>query len=251
MVEEVDGRFTKSHFAGGDGNLYKEAWPSNLDAGSLDDALETNEQVADNSVLLQFATDLLAAGPAQLPGVVADYIDIDNALSFIAVDRSIDNWDGMSAFYCVEGACNNHNYYWYQDEAEPRFALIPWDLDNTFAASSPLGEVPGALQVPADCSVRYAALDKTLMAPACDPLLRGLAQADRARYVAQLDRLLAGPFAPGALESWVGAWHAQLEPLVSTDPRGPEPSDFEAGITQLYDAIGRLRTRLQAERDGF
>ena len=27
LTEAVDGRFTKAYFEGGDGNLYKEAWP--------------------------------------------------------------------------------------------------------------------------------------------------------------------------------------------------------------------------------
>jgi spore coat protein H len=246
LVEDVDGRFTKNHFAEGDGNLYKEAWPSNFDQDILADALETNEEVADHTVLVNFQAELLAAAPEDLPFVVANYLDLDNTFAYLAVDDAIHNWDGIAAFYCVEGYCENHNFYWYQDQVEPRFALIPWDLDNTFETSSPLDEIPGLLELPADCSVRYPAFEKTLMAPACDPLLGGLARIDRSRYLAQVNRLLDGPFAPGEIESWIDAWYAQLAPQVATDTRGPTPADFEAAVDRLYDAVESLRERTQA-----
>lgn len=249
MVEDVDGRFTKNHFAEGDGNLYKEAWPSNFDDDILLDALETNEEVADHGALVEFQSQLLGAAPEDLPFVVADYLDIDNTMAYLAVDQTINNWDGIGAFYCIEGYCENHNYYWYQDELEARFALIPWDLDNTFEAGDPLDEVPGLLELPPDCSVRYPAFDKTLMAPACDPLLGGLARFDRSRYLTQLDRLLDGPFAPGEIESWIDAWYAQLEPQVVSDSRGPLLEDFEAAVDRLYSAVETLRERAEAERN--
>lgn len=248
LVEDVDGRFTKSRFADGDGNLYKEAWPSNFDPDILADALETNEEVADHTALVAFQAELLAATPEELPFVVADYLDLDNTFAYLAVDDAIHNWDGIAAFYCVEGYCENHNFYWYQDELESRFALIPWDLDNTFETSSPLDDIPGLLELPDDCSVRYPAFDKTLMAPACDPLLGGLARIDRERYRAQVDRLLEGPFAAGEIEGWIDAWHAQLAPHVATDTRGPTSEDFEAAVGRLYDAVEALRERAENAR---
>jgi spore coat protein H len=248
LVEDVDGRFTKNHFVDGDGNLYKEAWPSNVDQDILAAALETNEEVADHTALLNFQAELTAAAPEDLPFVVADYLDLDNTFAYLAVDNAIHNWDGVGAFYCIEGYCENHNYYLYQDQVQPRFALIPWDLDNTFESSSPLDEIPGLLNLPADCSTRYPAFDKTLMAPACDPLLGGLARIDRSRYLTQVNRLLEGPFAPGKIESWIEAWYAQLAPQVATDTRGPAPGDFDAAVDRLYNAVESLRERAQAEQ---
>ena len=72
------------------------------------------------------------------------------------------------------------------------FREIPWDLDNTFEVTSPLAPVPGVFEIPADCSERLMAMGRIVMPPACDPLLRGLALADRGAYVAALDRLMQG-----------------------------------------------------------
>jgi hypothetical protein len=68
-VEEIDGRFAKAHFpSGGDGNLYKEAWPSaNLDASDAVDALRTNEDIGDVSRFLEFAQAIGGAQRATSP----------------------------------------------------------------------------------------------------------------------------------------------------------------------------------------
>ncbi|HTV17462.1 MAG TPA: CotH kinase family protein [Polyangiaceae bacterium] len=248
LVEDVDGRFTHHHFDGGDGNLYKEAWPGNADDAVLAEALETNADVADNSGFLAFQQALLGASAGELLGVAERYLDVDATLAYLAIDQSISNWDGATAFYCYSADdCQNHNYYWYQHDGEPRFVLIPWDLDNTFEPS-PLTGVPGLFEPQADCSLRFDAMGRTLRAPACDPLLSGLTSGGSARYAAQLDRLLAGPFAPGVIEGWVDELEAQLAPEVKTDTRGPDFATFEAAVARLRDAVGSLRERARAER---
>jgi spore coat protein H len=249
LVEDVDGRFTDQRFEGGDGNLYKEAWPGNVDDDILAEALKTNEDIADNSGLLEFQADLLGAAPDALPSVLERYLDVDATLAYLAVDQSITNWDGITAFYCYDDvSCENHNYYWYQDELEPRFSLIPWDLDNTFE-TSPLTGVPSAFDVPEDCSLTYEATGRTLRAPGCDPLIRGLILSGGARYRAQLDRLLEGAFAPGVLQSWIDELEAQLTPEVMTDTRGPDVSTFQAAVGRLRNSVERLREQAQLERD--
>jgi spore coat protein H len=248
LVEEVDGRFTKNHFAEGDGNLYKEAWPSNADAAVLAEALETNEDAPDHSVFQQFQADLLAATPAELPDVVASYLDLDNTLAYLAVDQALVNWDGVTGFFCYSELCENHNFYLYQGEGPARFTLIPWDLDNTFLAESPLVGVPGLFDAPGDCSVRYQTPGRLVMAPGCDPLLQGLVLSAGERYVAQLDRLLDGPLAPGILEGWLDGWQAELAPEVATDTRGPDVATFERSVEQLRSVVSSLRDRTLSDR---
>lgn len=248
LVEDVDGRFTDHHFDGGDGNLYKEAWPGNVDTALLPEALKTNEEVADHTGLLQFDAELLAASEAELPEVAERHLDVDATLAYLAVDRAVTNWDGVTAFYCYDEAwCENHNYYWYQHEGELRFSLIPWDLDNTFEPS-PLEGVPGLFEPQEDCSLRFDAMGRTLRAPGCDPLLRALASGDGARYAAQLDRLLEGPFAPGVIEGWIDELEALLAPEVMTDSRGPDLASFEAAVGTLRGAVERLRDEAWLER---
>jgi spore coat protein H len=249
LVEDVDGRFTDDRFQGGDGNLYKEQWTDSADADLLTSRLVTNEDAPDHSVLLQLNSELVAAEPGELPAVLARYMDPAELFAYVAVDRSINNWDGMSAFYCYDVDCENHNYYLYQHEDEPRFSLIPWDLDNTFALTTPLDEVEGVFEIPADCSLRHPAFGKQVMPPACDRLLQGLARSDRAGYVAALDRLLAGPMASENVESWIAAWRAQIEPVVAEDLYGPGLPEFRSGIESLQSRLSELRMRALADRD--
>jgi spore coat protein H len=248
LVEDVDGRFTDHHFDGGDGNLYKEAWPGNADADVLAEALETNEDVADHSGFLDFQSSLLDAPQGELATVVEQYLDVDATLAYLAVDRAITNWDGITAFYCYgDDYCENHNYFWYQDELEPRFVLVPWDLDNTFE-TSPLTGVPDLFDVAEDCATIYEAMGRSLRASGCDPLLSGLIASDGARYTAQLDRLLEGPFAPGVLQGWIDELEQQLTPEVASDARGPGLSTFEAAVSRLRSSVERLREEAVLER---
>jgi spore coat protein H len=247
LVEDVDGRFTKSHFDDGDGNLYKEAWPSDADADVLAGALTTNEEVANHSGILGFQAALLAATPDEQPAVLERYVDVDQLLAYLAVDRTLVNWDGIAAFYCYDGFCENHNYFWYQDEAEARFRLIPWDLDNTFE-QSPLAAVPDVFDIGTDCSALYMEMGRTLRAPGCDPILQGLVRSGGARYVSQLDRLLGGPFAPGVLEGWIDELEAQLQSDVATDSRGPGLETFEVEVERLRLAVEDLRRQAEVDR---
>ncbi len=249
LVEDIDGRFTKSRFSDGDGNLYKEHWPDTDDVVSLDEKLETNEDAPDHSAMLAFHAALTAAGSDALAGVVAQYTDVDRLASYLAVDRVIRNWDGVTAFYCFGESCDNHNYFFYQHEAEPRFTLVPWDLDNTFGVSDGFDPVPSAVDVPADCSVRYEVFpDVAVQAPACDPLLQGVARAERARYAGELARLLEGPFTLERMNRWLDAWQAQLEPAVAEDAKGPGLLAFRVAVSHLRDDLNVLRLRALAER---
>lgn len=251
LVEGIDGRFTDDRFEKGDGNLYKELWPTTSTARTLSERLETNEEAPYPHAMLDFKAALAAATSEGLPDVVARYMDVDQLLAYVVVDRAIANWDGVTAFYCFGNGCRNHNYYFYQHEAEARFSLIPWDLDNTFRVSHSFEYVPSALVVPEDCEVRYPTFSNlTALAPGCDLLLQGVARTDQSRHQAQQTRLLEGPFASETLDAWLDARVAQLAPEVATDTRGPSRTTFLTEVEGLRRDLRLFRERLQAERDG-
>jgi hypothetical protein len=136
-VEEIDGRFAKAHFPdGGDGNLFKEAWPSaGLDATDAADALRSNEDIGDVSHFMAFARAIGSAQSATFGADMQSWVDIDHTLRYVAVDRALKNWDGIMAFYSPSSP---HNFFWYHDvEGSGRFQLIPWDMDNTSWAFDP------------------------------------------------------------------------------------------------------------------
>lgn len=248
LVESVDGTFTDLHFEGGDGNLYKEQWPNTEDEGLLQSRLETNEETASHELLREFSAELAGAAARDLAEVVGRYTDADELLAYLAVDRTIQDWDGMMTFYCYDGdACENHNYYLYQHEYEPKFTVIPWDLDNTFDLSTPLDGVPSVFDAPEDCDERYPVSGQLAMPPGCDPLIRGLALTDRARYAAQLERLLDGPFQPEVMGAWLDEWALQIEPFVAEDERAPSLEDFWEAVARLRANVSELRERALAE----
>jgi hypothetical protein len=252
LVEAIDGRFTDDHFEGGDGNLYKEQWPDTTNPETLSQRLETNEEAPDHGAMIQLREALVAAAPEELPAVVERFMDLDDLLAYIAVDHTVTNWDGMTAFYCPGGGgCRNHNYYFYQHEGQARFSLIPWDLDNTFKLYNNFDYVPSPLEVPSDCGQRYPVFGGlSVRAPGCDPLLQGVARTDPARYRAQLTRLLEGPFDQQKLQAWLDVRVAELAPLVAEDSRGPGLAAFEREVEALRRDLQLLTLRLRAERDG-
>lgn len=248
LVENVDGRFTKDRFPGGDGNLYKELWPRAAPPERLESALRTNEDAADHSVFEQFHTELALAGAEALPRTLERFMDVDELFAYLAVDRAINNWDGVTAFYCYDEPCENHNFFLYQHEHEPRFTPIPWDLDKTFQLTSPFTDAPDVLEVPADCSVRFHS-GPPMMPPGCDPVFRGLALSDRSRYATQLERLLEGPLELEHLESALTRWEAQIESAVESDAHGPGIDAFRVALEELRAALPELRARLIGELD--
>src|SRR5690606_17864992 len=131
-VEAIDGRYTKAHYPeAGDGNLYKETWPSRLlDEEDFIQALETNDDEPDVSDMLAFSAIVEASTGPSFVSDMRGVLDIRHTLRYIAVDRALKNWDGIMAFY---EPARPHNFYWYHDDGDPGvFRLIPWDLDNTF-----------------------------------------------------------------------------------------------------------------------
>lgn len=251
LVEQIDGRFTDDRFVGGDGNLYKEQWPITGNPAALDATLKTNEETPDHGVVAQFHSELAAAEPEALPDVLARYMDVDELLAYVAVDRLVSNWDGVSSFYCRGRGCYNHNYYLYQHEHEARFSLVPWDLDNTFRMETPFDAVPMPLSVPDDCSRRYSIFGSVhAKAPGCDAIFGALARVERERYRSALERLLAGPFELARLDAWLDARVAQLSPHVAEDEHGPTLAAFLVGIEAFRHDLRFLAERALAEQDG-
>jgi hypothetical protein len=91
-------------------------------------------------------------------------------------------------------------------------------------------------------------MGRNLRAPACDPLLLGLINSGAERYLAQLDRVLDGPLAPGVIEGWIDELEAQLLPEVLSDSRGPDPDTFAAAVGRLRSSVERLREAAELER---
>lgn len=230
-VEAIDGRFTKAHFpsGGGDGNLYKEIWPSpELDMERLAASLRTNEDVGDVSAFVGFASAVSASSSTSFASDVGPWVDLDQVLRYIAVDRALKNWDGIMAFYSDSSP---HNFYWYHDSGgSGRFLLVPWDLDNTFWEYDPFmspdglvgGEsVPDWNEEPESCrprSVWDMTYSLAITPPRCDRFLDLLAETQFERFQTFAAELLAGPFELSRLQAKFHAYSALLQPIIASDP---------------------------------
>jgi hypothetical protein len=255
LVEQIDGRFTRSRFSeGGEGNLYKEAWPLTSQRVPIDDAtlrptLETNQdENASLATMLAFGQALAPADLATLPQVLAQFTDLDYAMRYVAIDRTIAHDDGPFHWYCGTTACTNHNYYWYEERTAARLWLIAWDLDNGFNLDNVTTTLWIAWDDTAfDCMPRtQPPYNLPLRAPACDKVVLGWASLQEV-YLAKVGELLNGPLRPDAVESKLLAWESQIGPVVEEAARTHSDAvpvvQWEQARSDLRAAIETLRAR--------
>jgi hypothetical protein len=257
LVEQIDGRFTRSRFReGGEGNLYKEAWPTNSENRAIAEPalrmrLTTNEDENPSlETMLGFGRAIEEASLADLPDALAAYTDLEYAMSYVAVDRTIAHDDGPFHWYCF-GICYNHNYYWYEARDDARLWLIAWDLDNTFT----LNNLTTTLWFPWDDATRGCApltqppFMLPLRAPTCDKLTLGWARM-QARYLERVETFLGGPFTSDNVEAKLQAWEAQIAPAVAEAAAlhadAPSMAAWAEARDALRASIAELRDRARA-----
>lgn len=204
-VEQLDGRFTKSRFTdGGNGNLYKEVWPTSDNEQRYRAALQTNKgELTDVHKMIGFKRAIDEGADAALGWVDRDYM-----MRYLAVDRVIMNDDGAMHWYCW----SNHNYFWYESQRAERMWLIPWDLDSSLAPASWVHIMQPWWKPTTDCSCGGVS-GSAQRAPSCDRLT-GMLGGLRDEYEAKVDELLGGPFSAEAVDAELAAWSRQIAPLV-------------------------------------
>lgn len=265
LVEEVDGRFTRSVFAdGGQGNLYKEVWPTDDDEARYLAALESNrDEHARADKIVAFARALAAADDDALPGVLESFMDTSYAARFVAVDRTIRHDDGPYHWYCqplrTDGSaawhrqqrvgefnCGNHNYYWYEDSTADRLWPVPWDLDNAFPNRVGLTTIQSAWDdLSYDCTKLLPSPFGNQLPATCDPLQRAWALALRAPVKEAMRALVAGPLSEESTEQKLALWSEQVAPVVEEAaalfPRELSTSAWQAELAALKATLVRLR----------
>ncbi|MDH5674881.1 MAG: CotH kinase family protein [Myxococcales bacterium] len=256
LIEQIDGRLTRSRFReGGKGNLFKEAWPLDADGNAITEEalielLKTNED--ENPSLdgfLAFGQALAAAPLEQKPEVLESFIDVDYSLRYLAANWSIGKHDGLLHWYCTGDSCWNHNYYWYEEEAQSRFWLIAWDLDNAFNVDNTtttmwfewddttLGCAPES-RPPFNIPQRLSS---------CDGLTWSLAT-HQERYLELLQEFRDGPFTPEKVEAQLLTWEEQIWPVVREAAAAHEEAvsveDWNQARAWLRASIEALRQRI-------
>jgi spore coat protein H len=248
VVEAIDARFVARRFFFDDGLLYKEAWPDSSDPDYYERRLRTHRgEPHEHAKMLCFANELAGAEPDELAALLERWTDADHLMRYMAADRLIGNWDGVTAWYCDQGACANHNFYWYAEKERRRLWLIPWDLDNSFLLFDPLFLARDWLAPPEGCDERPLAWGLyPIRNPSCDRLAAALAALGKERFRPALREVMERAFDPERLRAQILAWRAILAPQVERDANGPRPSAWDAEVSALIASLRRLRDRAEA-----
>jgi spore coat protein H len=245
LVEQIDGRFTRSRFGdGGGGNLYKEVWPTSTDPNVYVAALETNTKHPNVERMLDFKTAVDGG-----PNPFSQFIDRDYMLRYIAVDRVIINDDGVFHFWCQTnaqgnnpGEFGNHNYYWYEAQDTKRFWLIPWDLDFALSARPDAAVYPEwTTEAPCECGYPMYGIQRPA---SCDTLVSNL-KTWLDLYNAKVDEFIAGPFARDRVEPQLDLWAEQIRAVVSEAAgvnHAPTLEDWTLAVSQFKTDLANARS---------
>jgi len=221
LVEQIDSRFIKENFDDDEGNLYKEIWPLSS-AGMpypVDDyvnALKTNENDHPNVDLIRdFGQKIAMADEENLQEIISAHMNTNEIVSYAVVDRLIRNDDGAFHWYCDDGVCTNHNYYWYEEPSTAQLHLIPWDLDNAFEnilsntnPVTPIADQWGGSRN--DCEpFGYGPWALSQKSAACDKLTRGWAKYTETYETLKI-QFINGPFSVAQIDQQIDSWVTQI-----------------------------------------
>ncbi len=248
LVEQIDGRMTRYNWDDGKGNLYKEIWPLRSNGRAYTEAdyaqaLKTNEDEADVSIMSAFATSIISADDqAALQEVIRNSMNLEEIMAYCVVDRTIRHDDGPFHWYCNGSSCTSHNFYWYEEPQSKKLHLIPWDLDNAFEniiidrnPVTPIADQWGESQ--ANCEpFSHGPLRLRQWSAACDKLTSGWASFSE-EYDLTKEKFISGPFSEGQVNQKLTEWSEQIraatEEAAAKHDDALRMSQWEAGIESL------------------
>ena len=179
------------------------------------------------------------------------WTDVDMLMRYMAVDRLIDHWDGIVAWYCNGGGCNNHNFYWYESTVEDRVWLVPWDLDHTFEEPSPIRTnfgMPDWDAAVSDCTPITIFFGITGRPPSCDPLIDRIARIFWTEYVAATNTLLDGAFSQQAMSDRIDQLAALIEAEVDADTLSTQTTqEWRAAVQSLKNSVDAKRSYIEGK----
>lgn len=220
--------------AGGDGNLFKQAWPGLVGpeaAQRYASLLATNEETPGATDRMMNFTAALAAASTDwdLVEVMRTYMDVEQVAAYWAVDRALGLNDGPVHFRWFSGLYSdgtsdagffNHNYYLYQtsDRVRDVFHIVPWDMDGAFGGTMgvsawdspvcPSSSSPPRQSNCANCLFdprRMGGFGDPHLGPSCWKAIRAYTRGLRSLFTEAAERLLDGPLQPCRLlvrDSW-------------------------------------------------
>lgn len=257
LVEQIDNRFVKENFDDDEGNLYKEIWPLNMEGIPFSeqqyrDALKTNEN--DNAsvdLIRSFGEDIANSSVGDARTIVEQKMELENIMSYAVVDRTIRHDDGPFHWYCFDGDCSNHNYFWYEEPNAEKLHLIPWDLDNAFEniidASNPVTSVADEWGETSNNCAPFSNgfLGIGQWSAACDKLTMVWTTYE-VKYAQAKQNFLNGPFSESNVNQLLNSWQDQIREATL---EASEAHSDAINTSQWENAINELRSQLEFARN--
>ncbi|MFM7071931.1 MAG: CotH kinase family protein [Planctomycetota bacterium] len=213
LKEGFDKRFLKRHFSATDGNLYDGGFLMDIDANIEKDLGDGPDDHSDVKALTAACRE---PQPETRWLRIAEHLDVEAYLNFMALERLGCHWDGYS--------CNRNNYRLYFDPKSKRGYFLPHGMDQMFGDPNfPLFDNNGAI-------VSAAVMG--------NPRWRA---AYRKRIVA-----LQPLFAPDKLSALADQAAARLKPVLEAIDRGRAAAHADR-VRELRDRLA-ARSRSIAEQ---
>lgn len=239
IVEQIDERFLKARFGTKEGMLLK---PENLpglpyfgnDWAAYSNRVQAKTAVTANDAnrFIEFMKCLSFAVDARFQAAVADYVDVDEFLRFLALEGLLSNMDSP--------LMTGHNYYLYLHPKTRKFVWLPWDLNEAFGGFGPAGSATEQMDLSLDqpfTRVNRLA-ERLLQTPAM-----------KERYHEIVRGLLATNFNAARLFPVIDAMAATIRSSLANDRMVSLPQ-FEAALSELSqpetlagDNVGRSDLR--------
>lgn len=228
-VEQIDGAFLRRKLGNSEGTLFKpEVFGDDPLRYRSDDVrqyerceLKYGEMHPDYDALIGLARLTDKAPAEEFARRVAELLDIDSFLKFLAVNALMANYDS----YIGTG----HNFYLYYDAPEGRFIFIPWDLNEAFGMFTPRGYNPktcASVSVLKPVAMGRRALVERILAVG----------RWRKKYEELLSSLLLGELAERRLIKRVEEIRKVIE-SASQEKGGRGARQFRSGVEQLKEFI--------------
>ncbi len=221
-VEQVDKRFLKRVYGSSDGLLVKPStfgafrysgddW-SKYEAGYFPKTDPTPEQ---EQRMMEFAHLIYGANDAEFAARIEEFLDMDEFLSFLAMNVILANLDSFLS--------GSQNYYAYLEPSSNQIQLLPWDLDISFGAFEMLGTPE---------SRRNLSLDRPQTGYGNNRLIERVLALPRQKqaYRARIEQLMDTTFAEEKVMARIDEVAQFLRPLIAEE--GPDAvKRFDAEIS--------------------
>lgn len=137
-VEPIKKPFLRRVFGEDSGNLYELQAPSDFIAAHADRIELKNDGQTDRSDLMRLI-DALTVPDAELIAALDPLIDLEEYITFWALESLLGQWDGLSG--------HGTNAYLYHSARDNRFHAIPWGNDHAFVSTRALFGDEGTVSV--------------------------------------------------------------------------------------------------------